>query len=174
MQEQWRAVPGYEGRYEVSDQGRVRSLPGRQAGRVLKPGRQSQGYRSVVLYDGSSPKKPKSHLVHSLVISVFGPLRPSPQHEVNHKDMDKDNNQISNLEWVTGSENIKHAVANGTHCGEQNGRSKLTDAQVAEIRKALNEAPHDRKLAGRLAHQYGVSRWYIGQLRLGRYRKKAS
>lgn len=173
MSEKWKQVLGYEGRYEVSSHGRVRSLPGRQKGRVLKPGKQSRGYLSVCLYDGSSPKRPKSKLVHVLVMEAHGPKRPSLDHEVNHKDLDRTNNNIQNLEWVTSQENTDHAKENGRHWyGERNGRCRVSEADMNEIHRQLAENPKDRHLSARLAKEYGLTATYVRQIRAGKYRKK--
>lgn len=98
--EQWKDIPGYVGRYQVSDQGRVRGARG-----VLKPGA-CRGYLIVHLW-------PKGTVaVHRLVASAFVDGH-SPGLEVNHKDGDKHNNRAANLEWVTKAQNQMHAVAIG-------------------------------------------------------------
>lgn len=110
-----RAIPGYEGIYEISNLGRVYSVPrlsknGNQCGGYyLKLQQYSNGYQFVHLTkDGIT----KQFLVHRLVAESF--LQPQDNRcEVNHIDGDKHNNKASNLEWCTRSENCKHAVENG-------------------------------------------------------------
>ena len=94
IDEIWCPIKGYEGLYEVSDQGRVRSLKfGKE--RILKPIRNTQGYIQVHLCKNGEIKK---CLVHRLVAKTFIP-NPNNLQEVNHKDEDKANNFVKNLEW---------------------------------------------------------------------------
>jgi len=115
--EQWRPIPGYEDHYEASDLGRVRSLPrsasnGRAlAGGVLRTHVNSHGYYSVVLHrDG----RPKTLRVHRLVLTAFDRL-PREGEVTRHLDGNQKNNRASNLRWGTQSENVRDAVAQGTH-----------------------------------------------------------
>ena len=94
MEEIWCPIKGYEGIYEVSDQGRVRSLKfGKE--RILKQGKPQNGYLQVDLYKNGEQKK---YLVHRLVSKTFIP-NPDNLPEVNHIDEDKENNTVQNLEW---------------------------------------------------------------------------
>lgn len=123
MGEEWRSVKGYEGLYEVSSLGKVRSvtkvLPHSShgtwtiKGHVMKPSKTGSGhkkYLSVILHDRN--KKCKSARVHRLVAETFIP-NPSGKPEVNHIDGDTHNNCVENLEWVTPSENMVHARDTG-------------------------------------------------------------
>jgi hypothetical protein len=115
--ENWKAIPGFEGRYEVSDCGRVRSVPhevaiGNGAYRVtqahlLKPQLARNGYLMVSL-----GRKHKHMSIHRLVAAAFLP-NPFDSPEVNHKNLNKTDNRVSNLEWVTKHENMEHAHENG-------------------------------------------------------------
>ncbi|WP_080410166.1 NUMOD4 motif-containing HNH endonuclease [Burkholderia ubonensis] len=112
MDETWKPIPGFEGAYEVSDLGRVRSLPRKDSrgrpwpGRVLKPFRAGKkGYVAVSLSDGPRTQRRK---VHQLVAEAFLPEKPL-DHMPNHRNGDKTNNAKLNLEWMTASENSKHA-----------------------------------------------------------------
>lgn len=111
--EEWRSIQGYEGLYEVSNRGRVRSLPrkdfaGRRLkGRILAPGTKSNGYLSVNLSFGEK----KNIHIHDLVTSAFLGKKPKG-HEVNHIDYDRSNNRVENLEYVTHSENVLHSIDN--------------------------------------------------------------
>lgn len=117
MDERWAAVPGYEGSYEVSDQGRVRSLPrvnsvGRAVkGRILKPGIDSGGYHLYTLW---SEGRGKSFRAHGLVMAVFVGPRPDGL-EVRHLDGDPANPQLTNLAYGTPSENQRDKIEHGTH-----------------------------------------------------------
>ncbi len=104
--EQWRPIPGWEGLYQVSDHGRVRSL---RTGKILKAG-MNRRHRHVALCSGGG----KSFRVHRLVMEAFvGPLPEGM--EVRHLDDDPDNNRLSNLVYGTRSENMLDRVRNGTH-----------------------------------------------------------
>jgi len=107
MQEIWKPIPGYEGRYEVSNLGRVRSFVRNYAGVFLKPGKASHGYYTVSL--GSK----NSRTLHSLVAETFIGPRPAGQ-EVLHKDGSRTNNCVENLRYGTRSENIRDAVRQGS------------------------------------------------------------
>ena len=109
MPEVWQPIEGYEGFYEVSDQGKIRRLPHAKNfnKRTLKPGICS-GYQSVV---HCVNKVRKTCLVHRLVAKAFVPGDQSLT--VNHKDGKKLNNHADNLEWVTPSEQTLHAIEMG-------------------------------------------------------------
>lgn len=107
--ETWLPIPGWEGYYEVSTDGRVRSL--RAAGRELTRSLSSSGYLTVTLSrDGSSGTR----TVHSLVAEAFIGPRPEGQH-VCHNDGTRTNNAASNLRYDSPSANLLDAVAHGTH-----------------------------------------------------------
>ena len=110
--EQWRDIPGYEGLYQISNIGRVKSRKKIKSLRTDK-----RGYLTVWLCKDSSQKNYK---VHRLVAIAFIP-NPESKKTVNHIDGDKQNNSVSNLEWATHSETIIHA--------NQTGLRTVTDAQ---------------------------------------------
>ena len=108
MQEVWKPIPGYEGRYEVSSIGRVLS---KTTNRFLKPNLMNHGYVCVHLYSGGrSTRVVKT--IHQLVAQIFVP-NPYAYREVNHKNFLKRDNRAENLEWVTRKENVMHALAAG-------------------------------------------------------------
>lgn len=106
MDEIWKDIVGYEG-YQVSNLGNVASLNYRCTGtrHNLRKGISKTGYAVVVLCDG---EKQKMHYVHRLVAIAFI-QNPLAKPEVNHIDGDKQNNSVSNLEWCSSKENMKHA-----------------------------------------------------------------
>lgn len=107
-----RAVPGFEGRYEVSSDGRVRSLLHAEI-IELKQRLSPNGYPVVTLYTGKRGAPPRT--VHSLMaLAFYGPAA-APSAEVRHLDGIKTNNAIQNLRWGTKSENRLDSVAHGTH-----------------------------------------------------------
>lgn len=104
----WKAIPNYEDRYEISNFGRARSL---KTNKFLSPNIMSHGYTCIHLYrGGKSTRKVKT--LHQLVAQLFIANIESCR-EVNHKDFDRANNHIDNLEWVTRKQNVHHALAAG-------------------------------------------------------------
>lgn len=105
----WKDIPGYEGRYQVSNIGRVRRLlfHNKPCPRVkqIMAGTYCKGYLTVGLYDGETTK---SVGIHRAVALAFIP-NPDNKPETNHKDSNKSNNHVSNLEWCTTQENILHS-----------------------------------------------------------------
>lgn len=110
VKEEWKPICGYEGIYDVSNYGRVRSYPrnGTRDKRVhiLKPSITRRGDKKVSLFRNNSAKYAT---IHQLVAQAFIP-NPDGKTEVNHKDGDPSNNNVNNLEWVTKSENHLHRV----------------------------------------------------------------
>lgn len=105
MQEAWCSVVGFEGLYEVSNLGRVRSL---KANKILQPAIKSNGYQVVIL---SRHWTETSHkLVHRLVAEAFIP-NPGNLPQVHHKDENKCNNCADNLEWCTAVYNVRQSTA---------------------------------------------------------------
>ena len=117
MIEEWRPVVGYEGLYEVSSYGKVRSLDRYvktcygsyrlHKGKVLSPGKDTDGYLKVCL---SCNGKNKMFFVHRLAAQAFL-LNPDNLPEINHKDEDKTNNSVDNLEWCDRSYNNNYGTA---------------------------------------------------------------
>jgi hypothetical protein len=109
QQEEWKAVAECNGEYYVSNHGRVKSLKfGKE--RILKPAINSSGYWYIFIFIKN--EKPKFSMIHKLMAVAFI-SNPENKKEVNHKDGNKLNNNLCNLEWVTHSENMKHAWDNG-------------------------------------------------------------
>jgi hypothetical protein len=167
--ERWLPVVGYEGFYEVSDLGRVRSV-----NRVfIRSDGRKQGRRGRVLVPsltGSKRTYPSVGLrlghrraIHALVCEAFHGPRPTPTHEVAHWDGDPSNNRAGNLRWATQSENQQDSIRHGTKYshpvdsqrGELNMNARLTAAQVSEIRRLWNSGGITQV---RLADTFGVSK----------------
>jgi hypothetical protein len=147
MEEVWKDIEGYEGYYQVSNLGRVRSLDRivphkiykfmNAKGKILCPGKVGVGYYTVALCNNS---KPKSMFIHRLVAEAFI-SKTSKTNDVNHKNGIKTDNRLENLEWCTRSENTLHAFTIGlkSHVGELHNLSKLTEEQAKEIKYELKE-----------------------------------
>lgn len=141
--EEWRPVVGFEGWYEVSNQGRVKRVAaGTRGCGLLNPARDNYGYFNTHLSSGNGARVTRRHhRVHKLVAAAFlGPCPPG--YTVNHIDGDKLNNTVGNLEYVSRSDNLRHAGKSGLMAhGEQNGRAVLTADMVREIRRLAKELP---------------------------------
>lgn len=155
--ERWRDIPGYEGAYQASDRGRIRSLErtvrradercNRLRSRVLKPypGRTSP-YMQVQLCRCGTPR---NFMVHRLVAMTFLAAW-DPALEVNHRDGDKLNNRLENLEMCTRQENFRHAVEHRLKhdYGEEHASAKLTNAEARKIRNLHRWGIRQVDLAG--------------------------
>lgn len=112
MQEIWKDIKNYEGLYQVSNYGKVKSFPrkGTQAKeeRILKVSYTYNGYERVNLCKNN---KNKLYLVHRLVAETFI-LNPNEYPQINHIDENKQNNKVNNLEWCTRSYNINYGNRN--------------------------------------------------------------
>lgn len=154
--EEWKDVPKYEGLYQVSNRGRVRSLDhydsmGRlKKGKLLQPCFDGKGnYLHIGLYkDGIC--KPTN--VHRLVAIMFIP-NPNNLPEVNHKDEDKTNNHVENLEWCTHKYNNTYGTKRDASKGTNNPMSKFDEVTIANIR---SDRVHGMKLKD-ISDKYGVS-----------------
>lgn len=156
----WRPVVGFESFYEVSSLGKVRSLDRTitksngvieaKRGRVLCQGTKPTGYRFVNLCVN---KVQKCCNVHRLVAMAFIPTD-QMRREVNHIDGIKNHNEIENLEWVSKSENQRHAIEHGLHpginggglCGMANGSCKLSPSDVLNVRRMRREGMTFREI----------------------------
>lgn len=158
--EEWRPIR--DGHYEVSNHGRVRrarAASGTCVGRLLKPRIDGCGYMAVVLYTNA---RPRQVYIHRLVTMAF--IGPCPDsHEVNHKDGDKQNNHIANLEYVTHHDNMRHAVRLGLRpmllFGEDHPNSKLTDDAVRRIRSLAGTESRSS-----IAARFGVSNQLVSRV----------
>lgn len=151
MGEIWKDVVGYEGIYEISSYGRIRSVDRisptkcnsykRTYGKMLSPHPDTKGYLILQLCNGQRNAIQKPKKIHRLVAEAFIP-NPEGKPQVNHKDLNKQNNHVDNLEWVTPSENVRHAIANGAKkpmYGKrpEYWRKKIHDAVITRCAKPV-------------------------------------
>jgi hypothetical protein len=138
--ETWRLVDFFIDRYYISSNGRIRSALKNGRFRILKPHINRGGYYRIQLSagrDDKGKKRIKNKLINVLVATAFIP-NPENKPEVNHKNSNRLDNRVLNLEWTTKLENQRHAVEHGfaykkVHKGIRNGRCKITEKQVMEI-----------------------------------------
>lgn len=167
MSEVWKDVVGYEGRYQVSNLGRIKSLPNQQrkSEAILKQSKKAKGYMSVCLTDSyKGARRQKDFWVHGLVLQAFVGERGDGQ-ECCHGDGDGSNNALSNLRWGSKKENAADKQKHGTMAsGEKNGQAKLSKSEVVEIRKQIELGVAHAVIA----LGYGVSAGLISQIATNR------
>jgi hypothetical protein len=141
--EQWKDIPGLEGFYQASTEGRIRSIDrivkqrnnGTQykRGKILSPAISGIGYCVCAL---SKENKLVSYPVHRLIAMTWLGFPPPNMYEVNHLDGNKQNNNYLNLEWSNRVNNLNHSIAMGLmkyNYGENHHNSKFTNKQREEI-----------------------------------------
>lgn len=164
IMENWKNIRSYEGRYQVSDLGNVKSLyqeyygGWRKQQLMVRPevllalSENSDGYPQVTLYLNGIGKKLK---VHRIVAETFI-LNPEDKPQINHINGIRNDNRVENLEWCTCKENIIHGIkvlGSKRACGIKQHLAKLTDSLVKEIKIEFSNGltPYD------LAPKYGVN-----------------
>lgn len=151
--EEWRDISGWEGFYQISDFGRLKSLkrPFVSKDKILKACVDLKGYLFAGLFKNN--KRLACPKIHRLVLEAFVGPRPN-NFECRHKDGNKTNNRLSNIEWSTHVINERDKYSHGTIMyGSKNGYSKLKETDVIEIRK-LWETGNFTQWA--LAHKFNV------------------
>ncbi len=155
MSEAWRPVRGWQTRYEISNKGRIRSLPSplrprRHSGKILKPTRDHDGYLSILLSDG----KLKCHTkVHRLMLIAFTGVDHKHLHAA-HRNGNKIDNRLSNVCWTTQAQNNRDKMKHGRMVvGEKHHHAKLNATKVKAIRLALSRG----ETMSSQARKYGVS-----------------
>ena len=141
--------------YYVRDNGTIYSA---KRNKVLSPQLDKNGYEKVQMI--SDDGKRHRYSVHRLVLENFQPVENMHDLQVNHKDGNKRNNKLENLEWVTGEQNIAHAIENGLRA-KINGSAKLTCKQVREIFIRANSG--ETNVA--LGQEFGINPDQIGRIK---------
>ena len=146
MEEIWKDIPGYEGRYQASTFGNIRECATQ---RILpQPSYETSGHKYYKRCGFDS----KCHIVHRLIAKTFIP-NPENKRYVDHIDFNEQNNHVENLRWVTAKENTAHSVEDGRiyfkvgMTGDKHPRSKWTEAQVSEMKKMRAAKIRYKKIA---------------------------
>ncbi|WP_158027202.1 NUMOD4 domain-containing protein [Labilibacter marinus] len=143
----WKSIPGTEGKYEISDYGRVKSYCYSSEGKIVKSGN-IKGYRSINLkVDGQK----KTILIHKLVAETFLENSDESKDVVIHKDWNKLNNHVSNLAWLSREESFTRAQDKLIQARKKKGRivthSKLSEKDVAAIKSMLEKGRKQKVIA---------------------------
>ena len=153
----WKDIPNYEGMYQVSNLGRVRTF--KRGKKIIMRLSEDKGYFRLGLRNGV---KQKRMFVHRLVaLSFLG----QSDLQVNHKNGIKTDNRLENLEYCTASQNRRHAFDTGLQNpvkGEDHYASKLTEDQVIEIKYG-----HKGKTQREIACIYGIAQGLVSRIRRG-------
>lgn len=148
--EEWRDVCGYEGKYQVSNLGNVKSLNYHLTGKeqILRPRKNEGGYIQVTL---SKNGKCKTYKIHRLVLSTFNPCDNMDKLDINHIDEVKTNNRLENLEWCDRSYNINHGTRNKRVAEKNtNGKKSVPIVQLSLDGKFIKawKSSHDAERIG--------------------------
>lgn len=151
-QQNWKPIPGFADTYEISEYGIIRRTTNgknRPVGSVVRPAKDKNGYHFARLWNRDTQES-RTASVHRLVMLAFVG-EPPEGHEVNHKDGNKTNNHISNLEYMTHYENIIHSFRELNRMetvarGESASQAKLTEPQIIQIRERAAKGETRRAL----------------------------
>lgn len=166
----WKDIQGYEGFYQVSNLGRIKSKRdnhGKLRDKILKAGKNPAGYLGITLYR-KTIKEQRS--VHGFVSESFIP-NPRSKPQINHKNGIKHDNRAINLEWVTPKENVRHSLevlrnhTNLQRKGENHPLSKLNNKSVSLIKMLIKENNITQVEIGKM---FGISSHNIRSIKMGR------
>ena len=144
MTEVWKDIPGFEGEYQASSLGRIRRIKTT----LLKPRIKNSGYAYVAAKIPGTERLKYLHVHRAILASFSGEFKSL---HVNHKNFNKLDNSLDNLEWVTRSNNTRHAVKGGKH-----NKVKLTPKDVLKIRDRLKSGESSSVLAKEYAVHYSA------------------
>lgn len=129
MQEVWKDIKDYEGKYKISNLGRIKSYAQKSNGKITEGYSDAKGYKTIYLYD--KPQHGKWYKIHRLVAMTFIE-NPNNLPQVNHKDENKANNSVDNLEWCTNYYN-SHYGTRAQRAGLSNRCCETTSKKVYSI-----------------------------------------
>lgn len=169
----WKPVVGYEGVYEVSSLGRVKRVAAHRftkkpITKILRQGRSGRDRRLVVVLTSGPGTRQKQHYVATVVAAAFLGEKPAGT-ETNHIDGNRDNNRVSNLEYVTHLENVRHAIRLGRMSfehlrGPKPWTRKLSVEDVVEIKRLLSTGASMASIARRFC----VTERAVAHIKYGR------
>ena len=159
--EEWRNIKGYEGLYQVSNLGRIKSLPRYTRNgsckyeKILTPGNDKEGYKLITLHKNNTAR---TYRIHRLVAEAFI-LNPNSLPEINHKDENPANNNSENLEWCTTKYNHNYGTWRAKRIGKNNPRArKIRCIDTGDTFNTIKEA----------SEAYSIGRTNIGECLSGR------
>lgn len=164
MKEIWKAIKGYEGKYQISNLGRVKSLDYRHTRKekIMTPRNNGHGYLHIGIYNNN---KRHCYYVHRLVAQTFIE-NPDNLPQVNHKDLNRQNNKVSNLEWCSIEYNNTYAekhrkIAKKVGCYKDGKLIKVYDA-IRDVKKdGFHHSNISSVLKGKSKSAYGYQWKYI-------------
>lgn len=171
MDEKWKPIEGYEGLYEVSNLGRIKSLQRTTTLKNKGGAIYTRTHKEKILaqtFDGRhyylqvilcKNGKGKKHLVHRLVANAFIE-NPLMLPEVNHIDEDKTNNCAVNLEWCTHKYNNNYGKKRTSSQGEKNSQNKFSEELIKQVRSEFVAGDPEKGLTA-LSKKYGISRPHL-------------
>jgi len=169
MIEIWKPIPGWETYYSVSNLGRIKrdaGSPRCTTDRIIKPLLSS--YKYLVFSPSKKGVKQIPVCIHRVVLEAFVGFAPSSKHQGNHINGIKTDNRLENLEWVTRSQNIKHAYDNGLHkryVGSKASSAKLNENQVFQILEKIAA----REYRKTIAKEFNISTKMIDEIVAGNH-----
>lgn len=150
----WKDVVGWEGVYQVSNYGEIKSLHYNKE-RIMKQSTDTNGYLQVKLNKNGNGK---AYLVHRLVAQAFIPNYHNKPF-INHLDSNPKNNKITNLEWCTQSENVRHAIGVGNHFipkGSNNPTAIINEEIAAQVKRELATGKKPKQVSDELNVNYYI------------------
>lgn len=162
MTEIWKDIKGYEGLYQISNLGNIKSFKRYKEGKLLNPKFDKDGYREIGIRDTNGIRTFKR--VHRLVAESFI-NNPNNYKFINHKDNNPNNNTVDNIEWCSIEYNNKYRFSNGnaSHKGEKNPMSSLTNEDVIRIAAMGSQNTHSEYVIAKL---FNTTRSIVNKIRL--------
>lgn len=162
MNEVWKDVVGYEGLYQISNLGNIKSFKRYKEGKILNPKSDKDGYKEIGIRDFNGDRKFKR--VHRLVAECFLE-NPNNYEYINHKDNNPANNVVSNLEWCTIEYNNKYRFEHGNAChkGSKSPRASITEEIAIQI---YTLGLSGKYTESELAKMFNTTRSVVNKIRL--------
>ncbi len=150
----WKAIPGFYP-YQVSDHGVVKSFLSIHGPKLLKPRKIGNYFYVSLRHNNMTYTKS----VHSLVLLAHVGECPE-DHECRHLSGDSEDNHLTNLKYGTRQDNVQDKIKHGSHRGERNGMSKLTEEQIVEIREMIKDGWMQKDVAA----EFSISQSHVSNI----------